>query len=150
MTIANRYAQEEVLKIIGKHGITLTQIAHHLGCTVQVLHYQLNQAVHFDADLEKQIYKYFAKLQITQNSTGEYKMISNQLLELIALNNHNISVLISQVKESLADEDITIDERTAIIRRVIAFRREMNDCLNTLEIMVNGSTPKLQCYQVQR
>lgn len=145
MTIANRYAQEEVLKIIGRHGITLTEIAHHLGCTVQVLHYQLNQAVHFDADLEQQIYKVFAKLKITENSQGECKMISNQLLELIALTNHNISVLTAQVKESLTDESITDAERESIIRRVSAFRSETNDCLNVLETMLNGGTA-IHCY----
>lgn len=150
MTICNRYAQEEVLKIIIQHGITLTQIAHYLGCTVQVLHYQLNTAKHFDSDFEKDIYKYFAKMGITKNQKEEIKMIADQLLEHAALTNHQLALLTKTVKEVLEDKDITEDERARALNRVRAFRNEVMDSLNHLETLINGSKEIHAIYNLTR
>jgi len=150
MTIANRFAQDEVLKILGQHGITITQVAQHLGCTVQVLHYQLNVAKHFDADVEREIYKYFAKKGITKNSQGEIKMIADQLLEHAALTNHQLALLTKTVKDVIADTNITDAERAKALSRVRAFRAEVLDSLNVLESLINGSKEVNAIYNMVR
>lgn len=150
MTICNRYAQEEVLKIIIQHNITLTQIARYLGCTVQVLHYQLNEAKHFDSDFEKDIYRYFAKMGITKNQKEEIKMIADQLLEHAALTNHQLALLTRSVKDIIEDKNITEDERTRALTRVRAFRSEVMDSLNHLETLINGSKELNAIYNLTR
>lgn len=139
MIIANRYAQIEVLKILYQRGITMTEVADELGCTVQTLSYQLNSAKHFDSDMESLIYKYFAKRGVSKNQEGEVKMIADQLLEHAALTNHQLSLLTKTVKDILADKNITDDERANALRKVRSFRNEVSDSLNVLEGLINGS-----------
>ena len=139
MTIANRYAQDEVLKILYQTGITQTEIADYLGCTVQVLNYQLNIAKHFDSDMERMIYKYFAKKGITKNQQGEIKMISNQIIEHAALNNHQLGILTKTVQDIIKDDRVTDDERAKALTTIRNYRQEVNDSLSTLEALVNGS-----------
>lgn len=150
MTIFNRYAQDEVLKILTQNGLTQTQLADYLGCTVQVLNYQLNIAKHFDSDFEKDIYRYFAKMGITKNQKEEIKMIADQLLEHAALTNHQLALLTKTVKEVLEDKDITEDERARALNRVRAFRNEVMDSLNHLETLISGSKEIHAIYNLTR
>lgn len=139
MTIFNRYAQDEVLKILSQNGLTQTQLADYLGCTVQVLNYQLNIAKHFDADMERMIYKFFAKQGITKNQEGEIKMISNQIIEHAALNNHQLAILTKTVQDIIKDDRVTDEERAKALSTIRSYRSEVNDSLNALESLVNGA-----------
>lgn len=142
MTIANRFAQDEVLKILFTHGITLTEIAEHLGCTVQVLSYQLNSAKHFDSDMEREIYKYFAKKGITQNSKGEVKMVLGGVLEVASMINHQIAFLTQSVTEIVKDDKIDDKERANLLSKIRAIRFESVDQFNHLEALVSGAAKK--------
>ena len=141
MNIIDRSAQEEILAIINSPGsnVTYTDVANYLGVTPQAFDYMMNHAKRLDVSDEKKIYKYFAKQGITKNQKGEYIVIAKQVIEHAALTNHQLSILTKSVQEMIQDEKITDSERAEALSKVRSFRFEVQDSLNNLEKLINGS-----------
>lgn len=149
-SIDTRKIQEEILKIIGRHGVNKTDLASYLNFTPQRLQYTLDTMVHLDVAVVNRIYEYFEKNNITQNTVGETKMISDQIIEHAILNNHQLALLTKTVKDMIADGKITDAERDACLRKISAYQNEFNDSLNALASLIKGSKELNAIYNLSR
>lgn len=148
MNLGLRCAQEEVLKIMYQHGISTTEIANYLGCTIQTLSYQLNIAKKFDSDMERMIYKYFAKKGITLNHPGETMLISKQILEHTSLTNQMLAMLITNIQSAIEDGKLSEDERTRILAKIDYFETEVSSSLASLRSLVKGKSDRFNSETV--
>lgn len=149
-SIDTRKIQEEILKIIGRHGVNKTELANYLGFTPQRLQYTLDTMVHLDVAVVNRIYEYFEKNNITQNTVGETKMISDQIIEHAILNNHQLALLTKTVKDMISDGKITDAERDDCLRKISAYQNEFNDSLNALASLIKGSKELKAIYDLNR
>lgn len=149
-SIDTRKVQEEILKIIGKHGVNKTELASYLGFTPQRLQYTLDTMVHLDVTIVDKIYQFFSLNNITENTAGETKMISDQIIEHSILNNHQLALLTKTVKDMIADDKITDKERENCLNKISAYRLEFNDSLNCLENLIKGSKELKANYNLTR
>lgn len=132
-------SREKIRKIFFEHPeVKYEDAAYAVGLSAQTFSYQLNHAVKFDSELEKNIFNYFKKIGIIKYSDGECIMLNDLFLEFTSISSQHISILANEIRKDIKDDKLDDNERIKLLGKLYDMRDNVNSRFDALEKIIRG------------